>query len=431
MTTGQRIQELRKEKGLSQEALGEALGVSRQAISKWESDISLPEVDKLVALSRLFSVPVGVLLGVEEETEADAETGSEFREFTDREWAAIEEITARYARQAEGPRPRPKRWPLVLAGLAAVLVCWTLFGRIRDLTAQMQNLQNNIYSIENNVSRQLYGMTSQVEELLSKQNSLIADWGYTLTALLPGEDALVLSVRVTPRQHPAELAVEVFGEVDGEIYAAPAAPGDGGVFAAELRVPLSDDIKLSAAFLSGGVRQTQVLETLSGLRAATSLHLWGNFSGSTSMPGPAGNDETVVRWKGEATLDIEAKTPHAGVSLRPVSAEVRIYRNRDLVDSWPLDLTGNSEVKHGSSPVEAAYPDGTVMPLHTGIPFDYDLTVFEGDEIRLTFFVTDNYGRKIEFLENLFSVSRAEHGGLTFGIEPRRSHEQLETPFGE
>ena len=41
MTIGQRIAELRKQHNLSQEALGEALGVSRQAISKWESEVSL------------------------------------------------------------------------------------------------------------------------------------------------------------------------------------------------------------------------------------------------------------------------------------------------------------------------------------------------------------------------------------------------------
>ena len=67
MTTGQRISDKRKELGLSQEALGEKLGVSRQSIYKWESDSSLPDVDKLIALSRLFSVSVGWLLGVEED----------------------------------------------------------------------------------------------------------------------------------------------------------------------------------------------------------------------------------------------------------------------------------------------------------------------------------------------------------------------------
>ena len=51
MTLGQRIAEQRKKLGLSQEALGERLGLSRQAVSKWEADAAVPEVDKLIALS--------------------------------------------------------------------------------------------------------------------------------------------------------------------------------------------------------------------------------------------------------------------------------------------------------------------------------------------------------------------------------------------
>ena len=51
MTLGQRIQELRKQKGLSQEGLGEMLGVSRQAISRWEMDGAVPEVLKASFIS--------------------------------------------------------------------------------------------------------------------------------------------------------------------------------------------------------------------------------------------------------------------------------------------------------------------------------------------------------------------------------------------
>lgn len=64
MTLGQRIQELRKEKGLSQEQLGELLGVSRQAVSRWEMDSAIPEVDKLISLSRVFGVDLNDLLQV-------------------------------------------------------------------------------------------------------------------------------------------------------------------------------------------------------------------------------------------------------------------------------------------------------------------------------------------------------------------------------
>lgn len=56
MTLGTRIAALRRERGLSQEALGELVGVSRQAVSKWESDSALPDVNNCVALSRAFGI---------------------------------------------------------------------------------------------------------------------------------------------------------------------------------------------------------------------------------------------------------------------------------------------------------------------------------------------------------------------------------------
>ena len=66
MTLADRIQQLRKQKGISQEELADRVGVSRQAVSKWESDGGVPELDTLIAMSRLFHVTIGQLLGVEE-----------------------------------------------------------------------------------------------------------------------------------------------------------------------------------------------------------------------------------------------------------------------------------------------------------------------------------------------------------------------------
>jgi transcriptional regulator with XRE-family HTH domain len=58
MNFAERLQSLRKGMGLSQENLAEAVGVSRQAVSKWESGQSYPEMDKLIALSELFGVSI-------------------------------------------------------------------------------------------------------------------------------------------------------------------------------------------------------------------------------------------------------------------------------------------------------------------------------------------------------------------------------------
>lgn len=62
MTLGEKIYRLRAEKGLSQEAFGDMLGVSRQSVSKWETDQSQPELEKIVAISELFEVSTDYLL---------------------------------------------------------------------------------------------------------------------------------------------------------------------------------------------------------------------------------------------------------------------------------------------------------------------------------------------------------------------------------
>ncbi|MFQ6792267.1 MAG: helix-turn-helix domain-containing protein [Thomasclavelia sp.] len=62
MTFGERLFKLRKEKGLSQEALAEQLNTTRQAISKWENNQGYPETEKLLMLSNIFGVSVDSLL---------------------------------------------------------------------------------------------------------------------------------------------------------------------------------------------------------------------------------------------------------------------------------------------------------------------------------------------------------------------------------
>ncbi len=54
MTFGEKLKKLRIEKQLSQEDLANQLGVSRQAISKWEQDIALPDTNNLILIAKIF-----------------------------------------------------------------------------------------------------------------------------------------------------------------------------------------------------------------------------------------------------------------------------------------------------------------------------------------------------------------------------------------
>lgn len=62
MSIGQKLKEARKNAGLSQEQLAEKLCVSRQAITKWESDKGIPDVENLQNIGRLFGVSIDFLL---------------------------------------------------------------------------------------------------------------------------------------------------------------------------------------------------------------------------------------------------------------------------------------------------------------------------------------------------------------------------------
>ena len=69
MTLGEKISKLRKENNITQEQLASMFGVSRQAISKWESDVAYPETDKLLKMSEMFKCSLDYLLRDRETTQ--------------------------------------------------------------------------------------------------------------------------------------------------------------------------------------------------------------------------------------------------------------------------------------------------------------------------------------------------------------------------
>ena len=63
MTLGEKLKEARKKIGLSQEQLAEKLCVSRQAVTKWESDKGMPDIGNLKAIATLLNTSIDYLLG--------------------------------------------------------------------------------------------------------------------------------------------------------------------------------------------------------------------------------------------------------------------------------------------------------------------------------------------------------------------------------
>lgn len=86
-----RLVNLRKANNLSQEALAEKLGISRQAVSKWERAEASPDTDNLILLARLYGVSLDELLRTEDEIpmpkEPDEQNGTDFNDFNEK-WSA-------------------------------------------------------------------------------------------------------------------------------------------------------------------------------------------------------------------------------------------------------------------------------------------------------------------------------------------------------
>ena len=75
-TLGKRIMALRKAAGMTQEQVAERLGVSPQAVSKWENDVSCPDVTMIPRIAQLFNVSTDQLLGLKASTVRPADTSS-------------------------------------------------------------------------------------------------------------------------------------------------------------------------------------------------------------------------------------------------------------------------------------------------------------------------------------------------------------------
>ena len=273
MTIGQRIAQNRKNLGLSQEALGEKLGVSRQSIYKWESDAALPEIEKLIALSRLFSISVGALLGVEEDA---APAPEESGELSEAQLNMIEEITRRYIEALPKQAPK-KKHPILkaLAILAIVLAAWKFYGKVEQMDQQYRLLTSQISDVRMTVESQIDGISTRVENILEAQNALVADRETAIAATDMKNGLVTFSFRVVPKTFTADTIayIEVANQGDIETFG-PFAPAENQTFTGEVTTALTDEIVLSVVFEDGGVRQTQLLEEYTNLYRSSLPDVW-------------------------------------------------------------------------------------------------------------------------------------------------------------
>lgn len=255
MTLGQNIQNARRAQGLSQEALAEKIGISRQALGKWEKDTALPGLDNLQALAAALGIGVDALLGAENADPAvPAVTLDALRDLL-------------VARDAEEKRRR-RLWSCA-GGAVFIVLAGLLAGVALQYERQISALNQNYAAIQSSYAAQQAELSAQISELqdaVRMGEATVLDWRWLPVDKLhrdADKSWMPVQVQVTPRTTrdgaTARLAVRC-GD-DTQLYEMTAAP-DGSFAADGIVFTVGSTYELSVQWTVDGVTTNETLGTV-------------------------------------------------------------------------------------------------------------------------------------------------------------------------
>lgn len=301
MTLGENIQAARKNKGLSQEALAEQVGVSRQALGKWEKDTALPSLDNLRALAAVLDVSVDALLGTAQSdgTPEPTLTLDALRALLD-------------ARDAE-KRRRTRLWSGAALGVAAVLVC-VLAGVAYQYDRQVQTLRQSYAMMQENFSATQGELSAQIEELqaaVRQGEATVLDWNWQPTSKVVHDldwSWVPVSVSVTPRTATDGMTGQLVvvhqgGRYDGTTELMAMSLGADGVYRVQqgLIFTVGETVDLSVQWQSvGGTTTNEPLGTVD----CSEETFRPNFSWGNPVEGTSYGYRTTQKTKEQTLLTL-------------------------------------------------------------------------------------------------------------------------------
>ncbi|MBR5474533.1 MAG: helix-turn-helix domain-containing protein [Lachnospiraceae bacterium] len=394
MTIGQRIALKRKEYNLSQEALGELVGVSRQAIYKWESDQSLPEIEKLIALSQQFQVPVGWLLGVEEDERSQTST----EHFSETQLKTIEELLKHYvpnpsaSNRTEHEKKARRRWIYLLVAIILIFLLLRVEQLKNQYTALENNLRNAIDHVNINLNSQLNSLTDRVETILKAQNDLTADYQVEILSQDLAANTITFRLSAVPKEYTGGMQATFLADSSGTLTSATGLfKSANQVFSCNLTCELTDDITISVSFIANGTTQTQVLEQYEGLWQASFPEVY--LHGAILWGTPVSSDLEANMYENYlwVTPD-ETGMDNPDVSIAKI--EVGLFRDKKLL-YWATPIKQPATFNGGNGHEEFFQFPNLSFPVK------------EGELYCTAARITDNHGRTYMISDSLFAYDPA------------------------
>ena len=348
----EKLYELRRASGMSQEELAEKLGVSRQAVSKWESGATQPELSKLIELSKLYSVSVDELLSLEHaKPEQDA---AESPVQSNAEKAPAEKLSFRdFCIQHKKIIGGAAVAAMALAALIAVGVHYN--NRINSLSMQVNDLRSQLYNVQNNLSNQIAGISNNVSDILARESSLISQYSYEVKSVNLKKQECTLAFSLLPKTISENTIVNIgvidrsssspLSSVGPSVYNVPLTQDGFGYLRGDIALALSDELGVNVNFMTNGETQSQELDTISNLKSQYQPQL-KSFLAPISYERQAGS-----KWQYQFTPG-NAGIPLGTISLGALS-DVSIR-------SACLEYTRANQLLR-RVPLEASYSDGSAV----------------------------------------------------------------------
>ena len=393
MTLGQRIQELRKQRGMSQEALGDALGVSRQAVSKWEGDNGIPELDTLIAMSRLFEVTVGQLLGVEEPVEQKSETASESEENKEDQ---VEAVLRRYVEQTTQKDECSwfERWgKTVTEAIVVTTVFIVMFSMLISLRSTVKLLQHDLSNLQVNVSNSQSNLSGQIRntiyDVLAEEANPLSTFDWDIVDFDLDDQTATLCLNATMKEYAAGSKMQfcaAWQKVDDTEGQTTGNWVDGPNFQSEITLPLNHNTAISIRVedADGNIKEYVIPTPIHELHP-DNFHL---FARNLTTP-------FAITTKGFGITTETARAEQAYVIIESVFPDF----------FWPekAELTAHVNDVEVMSEIMTIVPSDREKQVFNASIKDtyYDLTLKDGDTLEVVLVVTDNLGRTKQYAESV------------------------------
>ena len=375
MTLGQNLQAARKAKGLSQETLAEQIGVSRQALGKWEKDTALPGLDNLQAAAQVLGVSVDTLLGTEAAGPAPAVTLDAMRDL----------LAARDAEQ----RKHRRLWGL-LGAAAAVVVVLLLVVQNLAYQRKMQNLTDSYAMLQSQLSSTTADLSTRMDELqdaVRQGKSTVLEWHWVPVDKLHRDvqsSWMPVLVQVTPSESTTGMTARLsvtYGDTT-ELHDMDVLAGD--IYQAQLVFTVGQTYDLTIQWTAAdGAAANEKLGTVDFTATQTEPELaWGRTGGTLDYGyyiNRSGNKKylqlscypvevelTVPNWMKIADVTLELRTGEEGEPL--AAAQLAADGWYSSGEETMMHAVWNGTFYKDDGPNEWLYADG--QPFYSAIVND-------------------------------------------------------------